>query len=208
MVNDLYAHLEAAINLTCPVVPQSQICKGNPWFTAALKDKRKHMFKLYDKWKAVKTKYNENAYKAVEKDYKKHCLQVKLNFRKDYKEKLSSESDMADLMKQLMRKSAPQVGTIKLDNGLYTLPGVETLKAMADAHFQGHDPEHVIQTPILSLGSNDIAQMFDGIITADRLKLAFEGFKNKKSPGHKISFKTTREQHTSELAQLPSCFYT
>ena len=95
-----------------PLAPASQICKGNPWFTEALKDKRKHMFKLHDNWRQLKTKANEDAYKEVEKEYKKHCLATKSNFRKDYKEKSNSEADMAGLMKQMLHKSAPQVGTV------------------------------------------------------------------------------------------------
>ena len=131
----------------------------------------------------VKTQANETAYKMCEKEYKKHCLKVKLAFRKDYKEKLSSEADMAGLMKQMLQKSAPQVGTVKLSNGLYTLPGIETLKAMADAHFAGHNPNWDIRKPQTNVESTQLQDMFTEIITPGRLQLAFDGFKSKKSPG-------------------------
>jgi hypothetical protein len=183
LVTQLYSNIEAAIEMACPLAPESQICKGNPWFTEALKDKRKHMFRLYDIWQRLKTQASEKAYKLCEKEYKKHCLTVKLNFRRDYKEKLSSEAEMAELMKQMLHKSAPQVGTIKLNNGLYSLPGTETLKAMADAHFTGHNPNWELIQPQTEVLLDQLQAMFTDIITPDRLQLAFDGFKTKKSPG-------------------------
>jgi hypothetical protein len=141
------------------------------------------MFRLYDIWKRVKTQANELAYKACEKEYKKHCLTVKLNFRRDYKEKLNTEAEMAELMKQMLQKSAPQVGTVRLSNGLYSLPGIETLKAMADAHFTGHNPNCDPVKPVTEIYSSHLQTMYTEIITPGRIQLAFDGFKTKKSPG-------------------------
>ena len=54
---------------------------------------------------------------------------------------------------------------------------------MADKHFQGHNPDWDHIKPNKEIESNLLVSMFTEFICVDRLRLAFEGFKAKRSPG-------------------------
>ena len=114
MVHKMYACINQALDKTCPTAQESVVSKGNPWFTEALKEKRKHMFKLHDKWQAQKTPSTEAEYKSYDSEYRKHCDRVKQIYRSYYKETLQTEADMAGLMHQILRKDSPRIGTLQL----------------------------------------------------------------------------------------------
>ena len=183
MLDEIYNQIEVALNKACPMTKPTQICKGNPWFTKALQNKRKEVFAKYRVYQNTKSLESKLRYKNLLADYKAHSLKVKLNFRADYKQNLKTEEDMADYMKKLLHKSAPQVGTIKKDDGTYTIPGEETLKAVADKHFAGHSKDIPRNTTNKVVKTEDLEEEYKDWINTSLIRLAFKGFQNKKSPG-------------------------
>jgi hypothetical protein len=141
LVDQLYNCINQALDDSCPMAPASKIINSNPWFTKALKSKRKEVFALWDKYLATKSQVALDRYKHKRKAYKKHVDKVKKKYRATYKEKLGSISYMASYVDSLTKVTPPTIGTIMRGDGSYTLPGKETLKALADIHFTGHDSE-------------------------------------------------------------------
>ena len=75
--------------------------------------------------------------------YKKHCNKIRKKYRADYKEKLRDIKDMSQYVNSITKPKTPNIGTVKRSDGSYSLPGEETLKALADIHFPGHSKDLV-----------------------------------------------------------------
>jgi ribonuclease HI len=165
------------------MAPATKLQGSNPWFTKGLMAKRKEIFALWDKYIATKTERSLEVYKKKVKAYKKHCDKAKRKFRATYKEKLGDVNDMASYVESLNKKPSPQIGTIQRPDGSYTLPGEETLKALADIHFQGHNTNIVRSLNAKTLTTTDVLNECTDWLTAERLIRAFNDFKSKKSPG-------------------------
>ena len=171
LVDKLYQNINSALDKTCPMAPASKILQSNPWFTQALKVKRKEVFALLDKYRASKTTEALDRYKQKLKSYKKHCDKARKKYRATYKEKLGSTKDMAAYVESLSRQRTPQIGTIKRADGSYTLPGVETLQALADIHFTGHNNSIVRDLECKTFQTSEVmSQGLDWILKVKNLR--------------------------------------
>ena len=182
LTQQVYTGIQEALDKACPLTQPSTIVYSNPWFTRGLHAKRKEVFALWDKYLANKTQANLDKYKTKRKNYKKHCDKVKRKYRNAYKEKLGDIKSMATFVDSISKPKTPSIGTIQRLDGSYTLPGTETLKALADIHF----PSHCVaprQTSMQAFTYQDVVDSNCDWISHDRITKAFNDFKAKKSPG-------------------------
>jgi len=182
LVEQLYDCIERAIDKACPKTKASKVVLSNPWFTKGLLSKRKEVFALWDKYMANKSQDNWNKYKSKRRNYKKHCDKVKRKYRNSYKEKLGDTKSMANFVQSITKPVAPDIGTVKRPDGSYTLPGEETLHALADIHFPGHGSTERRQS-IQAFTYKEVVDSNQEWINPDRIAKAFHDFKAKKSPG-------------------------
>jgi ribonuclease HI len=182
LVEQLYGCIERAIDKACPKTKASKVVLSNPWFTKGLLAKRKEVFALWDKYVVNKSQDNWKKYKSKLKNYKKHCDKVKRKYRNTYKEKLGDVKSMANFVQSISKPTTPSIGTVKRPDGSYTLPGEETLHALADIHFPGHGNTQRKQ-PDVVFSYKEIVDSNQDWINPDRIMRAFNDFKAKKSPG-------------------------
>ena len=71
MVYKLNYILDKALDKTCPIAKSKSIDPNNPWWTPQLKDMRRKVTKMYDKYK------NDRKNVEIEKLYKKHQKEYK-----------------------------------------------------------------------------------------------------------------------------------
>jgi ribonuclease HI len=182
LVDQLYDCIDRAIDKACPKTKASKVVLSNPWFTKGLSVKRKEVFALWDKYIANKTPANWDRYKTKRKNYKKHCDKVKRKYRNNYKEKLADTKSMANFVQSISKPITPNIGTVKRPDGSYTLPGKETLHALADIHFPGHG-NTIRQQPTKAFTYKEVVDSNQDWVNPERILRAFNDFKAKKSPG-------------------------
>jgi ribonuclease HI len=182
LTQQVYAGIEEALDKACPLTQPTTVVYSNPWFTKGLYAKRKEVFALWDKFVANKTQTNWDKYKSKLKNYKKHCDKVKRKYRNTYKEKLGDVKSMANFVDSISKPTTPCIGTVQRPDGSYTLPGTETLKALADIHFPTHDSAPR-QNPVHTLAYRTVVDSNQDWINPERIIKAFNDFKSKKSPG-------------------------
>ena len=183
IVKNLYGCMEAALNKACPMVKGSTINLGNPWFTKNLEAKRKEVFALYAKYKDSGFTRGGDIYRKKERSYKKHCSKVKNKYRQKYKESLADVKEMAEYVRKLEGNRLPNIGTVKRKDGIYTLPGEETLSELANIHFPGHNKNQEQCKKLGKVSTAEIRSSNCDWINKARLTTAFNDFKAKKSPG-------------------------
>ena len=66
---------------------------------------------------------------------------------------------------------------------MYTLPGEETLKELANIHFPGNKTRRELSKKLGKICSADNRKSKNDWINPDKVKAAFEAFKARKSPG-------------------------
>jgi ribonuclease HI len=182
LTNQVYTGIEAALDKVCPLTQPTTVVLSNPWFTKGLYAKRKEVFALWDKFVANKSQVNWDRYKAKLKNYKKHCDKVKRKYRNTYKEKLGDIKSMANFVDSISKPTTPHIGTVQRPDGSYTLPGTETLRALADIHFPTHGPTPR-QNSVRTLDYRTVVDSNQDWINPERITKAFNDFKSKKSPG-------------------------
>jgi hypothetical protein len=89
---------------------------------------------------------------------------------------------MANLVDSISKPTTPCIGTIQRPDGSFTLPGSETLKALADIHFPAHETKSR-QLPLQAFSYQEVADSNQDWISQARICKAFNDFKSKKSPG-------------------------
>jgi len=151
--------------------------------TKGLMDKRKEVSALYKKYINNKCDENWQLYKSRLKRYKKHCSKVQNKYKQKYKQTLQTPKETADYINKLTKQSPPDIGTIKKDDGQYTLPGEETQEELANIHFPGHDPEKEITPNNTKISTKEIKNSSTDWIQQVKIKQAFDDFKAKKSAG-------------------------
>ena len=183
LVEDIYFNINTALDKACPFVPASTVTASNPWYTKGLMDKRKEVSALYKKYINNKCDENWQLYKSRLKRYKKHCSKVQNKYKQKYKQTLQTPKETADYINKLTKQSPPDIGTIKKDDGQYTLPGEETQEELANIHFPGHDPEKEITPNNTKISTKEIKNSSTDWIQQVKIKQAFDDFKAKKSAG-------------------------
>jgi ribonuclease HI len=183
IVNNLYGCIEVALDKACPKNKGSTINLSNPWYTKGLESKRKELHALYAKFRDSKFTKGETVYKRKLRSYKKHCDKARSKYRQKYKESLQDVKEVTDYVKRLDSNKPPSIGTVKRADGIYTLPGEETLKELANIHFEGHAKGKKVDKKLSKIPTSQIREENNDWINKDRVKAAFEEFKLKKSPG-------------------------
>ena len=183
MLDKVYKKIENALDGACPMAKASTAVSSNPWFTNALRAKRKEIFALWDKYMISKRQVDLERYKTKRKSYKKHCDKAKQKHRVAFKEKLNDVKDMSSYVNSITKQTPPNIGTIKRADGSYTLPGRETLKTLADIHFPGHNAEMQLAANSKTLAYDTVVASHTDWISIKKMEQVFSDFKSKKSPG-------------------------
>ena len=127
-------------------------------------------------------------YKKVLRKYKNLCLKAKEKLRKRTNEIIPDESRMAKHVKSMSEQLCPQIGSVIKADGSNSLIGKDTHDVIISTHFPQHCP--LKQTSFkneMKLPFASIHPLFTTWISQDKIKLALNSFKDKKSPGPDLS---------------------
>ena len=137
-------------------------------------------FKAYNEDKTNDLKKAEY-YKHLKK-YKSLCKTKQATYDKEYTESLNNEADMSKYLNKILgNKSKHAIGTIKQEDGSYTIPGVNTLKALANRHYPTHTELRETTYPNRHITKDELHTRYTDWINEG--KIVFKGFQSKKSPG-------------------------
>ena len=168
-------------------IPKSQpkiIDKNNPWWTPQLQQQRKTVSKLYRTATRFPSERNKNRYKIAQKRYAKECDKTRDRSWSDFKEKLDSIEAINQFRKIIERHINIRIGTLVKPNGDITDPGEDTITHLLSVHFPNATTKEKTQyNHNKYITKTELEKWEQDWITQTKLKLAFKGFHNKKSPG-------------------------
>ena len=184
MVNKLNVCITKTLDKSCPEVKAKLINLNNPWWTPQLQDMRKEVTALHKRLILSPIQQNQLNYKRVLRKYKNKCRKLKLKHDKYIQEIIPDESGMAKHAKKLIAQISPKLGTLEKADGTHTLVGEETFKELLTKHY----PEHTYtkETEYDRSKTTNLAELndlYNDWINTDRIILALNKFKAKKSPG-------------------------
>ena len=83
MVDKLYAVLNSALDIYCPLIPGSLFTGSNPWFSNKLKHDRKQVFARYKLYQKNKNNADlKTSYTNLVKAYKHNCKRARLEHKR------------------------------------------------------------------------------------------------------------------------------
>ena len=184
LVNKLYKVLNKAIELACPLIPKIKRDPVNEWYTEGMDSKRKRVAEAYDC--AKRTSHGSQAWLKYKKLYKEYRSAVRKSKRKCwnlYKQKAATPKETSRLIKILQRKETNAVSTFKKVDGGSTMPGVETIDHLINAHFPMNKKPISTRYKHIKVPSYEIEGRFVSWINDDVVQEALLKFEHKKSPG-------------------------
>ena len=92
-----------------------------------------------------RTVENRNNYTSARNRYKNRCKKSRNTHWNKFVREMKDISEQAKLVKILNKAPAPTTSTFKKEDGLYTLPGNESLEYLLGAHFPDMDKNPVIR---------------------------------------------------------------
>ena len=91
---------------------------------------------------------------------------------------------MAKHIKTLSEQICPQIGSIIKPDGSHSLIGKDTHDIIMHTHFpQCTDRKPTTYNNQLSISTTELQYIFDAWLSMDKIKLALNSFKDKKTPG-------------------------
>ena len=173
-------------------------------------DMRKEVTALYRRAMNTKCDRIQDNYRKVLRKYKNLCMKAKEKHRKRTNEIIPDEAKMAKHVKTLSDQLCPQIGSVIKPDGSNSLIGKDTHDIILATHFPQHSP--LKQTRFnndLKLPYTSIHPLFTTWLSNDKIKLALNSFKDKKSPGpdgiKPVIFKHFPENIISYLQTIYKC---
>ena len=184
MVQKVTYTIETATENCCPTQPARLINKNNPWWTPQMSCLRKEVTALHRRCRNTQDERVHLNYKQVLKKYRKLCSQAKDRDRKRTNEMIPDEAKMAKHIKNLSEQIAPQIGSVTKIDGTNSLIGKDTHDSIMKAHFPYHtELKSTVYQKDKSISTAELEQKFKSWLSLDRIKLALNSFKDKKTPG-------------------------
>ena len=183
LVNKIYKVLNCAIEAACPLVPRTKRDPVNEWYTEETERKRAKVAVMYVR--AKRTSPNSSAWRLYKKLYKEYRAAVRRSKRRCwnlYKQKAATPKETGRLMKILQHKELNAVSTFKKEDGSSTMPGLETVKHLVNAHFPTNKKVSPTKYRHLKVPSYEIDGRFTTWVNDDVVKEALLKFRHKKSP--------------------------
>ena len=184
LVQKVTTSINKATEACCPTRPAKLVDKNNPWWTPQMADLRKEVTALYKRYLRTNDDRVYDNYRKVKRKYKNLCLKAKERHRKRTNETIPDEAKMAKHVKALSEQICPQIGSILKPDGSNSLIGKDTHDTIMNTHF----PKNTASKPTLyqkhiKIQTEDLVYLFDSWLSLDKIKLALNSFKDKKSPG-------------------------
>ena len=140
--------------------------------------------KLYKKYDRNKSRHSYKKYRTLLAVYKKQISKAKSDSWNAFKEKTKDIKDAAALKTILEGKESVQVGTFVKPDGSNTGPGDDSVNFLTSTHFpHAKDTTKTFYDLNKRCSLQDVAETATDWINVDRVRLSFQGFSLKKSPG-------------------------
>ena len=134
MLDQYYNLIENALNEACPKQKEIIINRNNPWHKGTLKQLRLEKFARHEEYKKDRNNAvnKKNYYNTLNK-YRRLCKQKQKKHERDQMEAMGNEAEMSKYLNKILKSKAKKdIGTLKKNNGDYTIPGIDTLEEMAN----------------------------------------------------------------------------
>ena len=162
-------------------------------------------FARYEEYRKDRTnKENKAKYYNVLKKYRRLCRQKQKKHERDQTEAMGNETDMSKYLNKILKnKSKKDIGTLKKNNGDYTIPGLDTLKELANKHYPTHTGKKATVYPEVSITKDELETRYNNWISEEKIVAAFIGFESKTSPGQDgIKPKTLKQLPQSMIKSI------
>jgi hypothetical protein len=182
-VSKIYKQINGVLNEISPLIDEEIKGKGNRRYNSNLRRLGRKTEKLHQKMKANPNIQNIKRYVRSNRQYKKACQRERNNDWKYKKQTLTKTKCLASLLKRIQRKGGETITTIKKADGEHTRPGKETLKELIRTHFPASSKTKKVEyNKEKKVRKEELKTLFPWI-NSNLIRIAFEGFKSKKSPG-------------------------
>ena len=185
MVNELYDNIYKALKITCPLKPLRPK-KGNHEWTENLKQLRAQVSEAYKANKRSTNASTNNSYKKKRKEFQKACKLQQDHIDTNNTLQISSIQEASTYYKNLTQKTI-NIGVLQettTSGTRETTPGIDTIKTLYKQHFPAHTAKKPTQyNHFKQIKTPDLIHMFREEMSITKIKRAFKGFDNKKSPG-------------------------
>ena len=117
----------------CP--KKKEIIKNinNPWHRGTLKQLRLEKFAGFEEYKKDRTNtQNKTKYHNMLNKYRSLCRQKQKKYERDQTEAMGNEAEMSKYLNKILKNK--DIGTLKKTYKDYTIPGIDTLKELANKH--------------------------------------------------------------------------
>jgi len=191
----------SSYHASCPVQHRSS-SRDVPWWNDKLAELRKKSRQLFnrakvtsdwDHYKKALTEYNRELRRAKRKDWRRVC------------EEINNAPTAARLHKVLSKDHSNGLGSLKKEDGSFTVDSSETLEVMMRTHFPGSAPVLVEAQDLDEAGrfwSTDAYLKACEIFTPSRVDWALSSFQPYKSAGKDAIFPALLQQGKEVLIPL------
>ena len=179
----IYSCIGKAMKKAIPKSKPTIVDRNNPWWSKLLKEERHKMGKLYKTQLKSPTPVNINKFKDAQKKYKTMCETARKKSWRQFQQSIDNIKDMNNFRKIIETNNMPTLGTLTNDSGGITDPGEETLDFLLNKHYPESVPLKVTTYTTDTVKKEHVKEWEPDWITEEKLIAAFDGFKNKKSPG-------------------------
>ena len=147
-------------------------------------DLRKEVTALYQSYMQKSDERVYINYKKVLRKYKNMCIKAKDRHRKRTHKIIPDESKMAKHIKSLSEQICPQIGSVIKPDGRNSLVGKGTQGIIMNSQFpQNIEPKLTSYQNHITIFRKDLHYFFKTWLSLDKIKLALNSFKDKKTPG-------------------------
>lgn len=188
----------------CPVsAPPPTNIKGQPWWGPDLERLRAKVRRLLNRAMNTSADVDWDNYKSAKAKYKK---QLRFKSSASWRKFCSSieTADQANRVRQILAKQGTTVlGSLKRPDGTYTSSATEAQSLLLETHFPGSRIVQNINWPVEEyMEGEDIRDMAESTITADKVRWAIKSFKPYKSAGPDGIFPALLQWGVDEIVKL------
>ena len=181
IVQKLYDKINHALDQSCPTTMD---IKKNPthWYNTDLKELNNKVTKAYKQYVKSNGTRERKVYIDLRNKYKYQCKKASKESWQTFKTETEDTKQMAFIAKLAQHSHKQEIGTI-LQDGIPTLPGEETSRALQKQHFPSSTVITHMKYDSESVNKESLDELHTQWINDTLIQTAIGQFQTKKSPG-------------------------
>ena len=128
------------MEITIPKIMPSGKQKIDKWYTDILHNSRAAVNKLKKAYLRKPSERNLAKYNNKSQEYKNLCTYSRETDFKDFLETMPDIQTLSNFHKAISGQKPPQINTLKMKDGTFSIPGEDTAKTLTKVHFPHQVP--------------------------------------------------------------------